>query len=283
MIRYTTLAIACALAPLALARSAAAHGPQIQVTNDAGKIVTRRLINDGPYGTALTAPTSVYVMPIAQYLGVWYSHPNGEIDPILHVPEFPSGPGLAYGYGYDAGLKPAPFPLGSQFVLGFADGLKAWNGSAFGDAGATEFEAFRGSGVNLVTARTSDSGPPVSIRFPSVISPSTGVSFAAEGAEAHTSVSFRFLGDGISTTSPLPDGIYLARFTLGSTAASLQASEPYYFVLTKRAPISGITAAVASLGVASGAVQFIPEPVTYTLVFPAVLTGFRALRRRRSS
>jgi hypothetical protein len=116
-----------------------------------------------------------------------------------------------------------------------------------------------------------------------VISPSAGVSFAAEGAETHTSVSYRFLGDGVSTTSALPDGIYLARFTLGSTDASLQTSEPLYFVLTKRVPISGVTAAVTSLGVSSGAVQFIPEPLAFMLVFPAVLTGLYTLRRRRPS
>ena len=75
-----------------------AHGPQIQITNDNNKIATRQLHLDGPYSDALTAPKSVYVMPVFEFSGVWYSRPNNEIDPILLQPAFPSGPGLAYGY-----------------------------------------------------------------------------------------------------------------------------------------------------------------------------------------
>jgi hypothetical protein len=280
MIRFTHVAIAVSFVATGWRELACAHGPQIQVTADAGKIVTRRLVNDGPYSATLTPPTSVYVMPVAQYQGVWYSHPNAEIDPILHIPAFPSGPGLAYGYGYDA-ANPAPFPLGSQFNLAFTVGLKAWNGSAFADAGSAELEAFRGSGVNLVVARTSDSGPPASIKFPSVISPSMGISFAADGAETHTSVSFRFLGDGVSTNSTLPDGVYLAGLQLGSTSASLQASDPFYFVLTKNAGGSNVAAAVATLGINSSAVQFAPEPNTLVSASPVVVIALAVARRRR--
>src|SRR4051794_39084843 len=75
-----------------------AHGPQIQITNDGGKIKTRQLIADGPYSNSLTAVKSVYVMPLLDFSGVWYSRPNSAIDPILGVPAFPSGPGFAYGY-----------------------------------------------------------------------------------------------------------------------------------------------------------------------------------------
>ena len=60
--RLLTVAITLALSLMAGERLARAHGPQIQVTSDAGKIVTRRLINDRPYGTALTPATSVYVI-----------------------------------------------------------------------------------------------------------------------------------------------------------------------------------------------------------------------------
>ena len=44
--------------PLAAA-SAFAHGPQIQVTDDGGKIVTRQLIADAPYGAADVAKERV--------------------------------------------------------------------------------------------------------------------------------------------------------------------------------------------------------------------------------
>ena len=49
--------------------TASAHGPQIQIAVDSAsgnKIVTRQLLLDEPYSSAvgLTAPTSVYVMPV---------------------------------------------------------------------------------------------------------------------------------------------------------------------------------------------------------------------------
>lgn len=259
---------------------AMAHGPQIQVTLDGGKIVTRELVNDGPYSTLLTAPKSAYVMPLFQYLGVWQSHPNNSMLP-GDIPEFPSGPGLAYGFGYDAATKPAPFPVGSQFALGFTDGLKRWNGTAFVDAGATQLEAFRGSGANLVIARTTDVAPFANIKFPSVISPATGITFAAEGAEVHTSVSFRLLGDGASTTSALPDGVYLAGLQLASTDASVTASDPFYFVLSKNVPAAGIAAAAQSLGIPAGRVQMlIPEPISATAAALGA-GGFWLCARRR--
>jgi hypothetical protein len=261
------------------AGQALAHGPQIQATLDGGKVVTRRLLGDGPYSTSLTAPTSVYVMGLNQYLGVWLSHPNDELLP-GDIPEFPSGPGFAYGYGFDAGTNPAPFSVGSQLVLGFTAGLKAWNGAAFVDAGATELEAFRGSGVNLVVARTSDAGPHANIKFPSVISPATGITFAGDGNEVHTSVSYRMLGDGSSTASALADGIYLASLQLGSTDASLATSEPFYFVLTKNAASAEVQAATAALGVDPGRVQFVPEPTTLALDACGFAVAARFARRQ---
>src|SRR3954471_1656796 len=74
--------------PLA-AVTALAHGPQLQVTNDNGRIVTRQLIADAPYSNSLTAMKSVYVMPLAEFNGVWYSRPNSSIDPVLGVSAFP--------------------------------------------------------------------------------------------------------------------------------------------------------------------------------------------------
>ena len=95
----------CSLIAAAVALTtqfASAHGPQIQITGESGQIATRRLLPDGPYSTTLTAETSVYVMPLREHLGVWYSRPNGAIHPVLQTPEFFSGPGIAYGYGYDS-------------------------------------------------------------------------------------------------------------------------------------------------------------------------------------
>jgi hypothetical protein len=269
----------CLLAAMAAGRGAA-HGPQIQVTLHGGKIVTRELLLDGDYSTSLTIPKSAYVMPLGVTASVWYSRPNGALLP-GGLPAFTSGPGLAYGYGYDAATNPQPFPVGSQFELSFTAGLKRWNDIAFVDAGATQLEAFRGSGVNLVVARTGDAGPFASIQFPSTISPSTGISFSADEEETHTSVSYRMLGDGTSTTSALANGIYLASFQLGNTAPAIQSSEPYYFVLLKNAQAADVVAAVQSLGVAPAQVQylFVPEPTSALLACCGAL-AMMGIRRR---
>src|SRR3954463_10614492 len=155
----------CALAVfVALATAVAhAHGPQIQVTDDNGKIVTRQLILDAPYSNALTGIKTVYVMPLAEFNGAYYTRPNDAMDPILGVSAFPSGPGFAYGYDLADG-GPQQFAAGSVFSLGFTAGLKRWNGSAFVDAGAMELKAFRGSDPDISTpaanfAVTSDAGP----------------------------------------------------------------------------------------------------------------------------
>jgi hypothetical protein len=258
-----------------------AHGPQIQTTLEGGKVVTRRLLGDGPYSTSLMAPTLAYVMPLAENAGIWYSRPNGSLLP-GGIPEFNSGPGLAYGYGYDAATNPAPFPLGAQFILGFAAGLKSWNGAAFVDAGATQLEAFRGSGVNLVVARSSDAGPHADIKFPSVMSPGAGISFAGDGDEVHTSVSYRMLGDGSSTTSALADGIYLATLQLGLFAEGVTTSDPFYFVLTKNAANNQILAAVSSLGLGRGQIQYAPEPTAAGLLAIG-LAGIAGVRRRNGA
>jgi hypothetical protein len=256
-------ALACVLAvsmPLAAA-SAFAHGPQIQVTNDSGKIVTRRLIADAPYSNSLTTVTSVYVMPLLEFNGVWYSRPNSTIDPILGVPEFPSGPGFAYGYDLaDGGAQ--LFETGSVLSLSFMGGLKQWNGTTYADAGATQLKAFRGSNVNISSpaenfATTSDSGS-----FDSLDLPIVAANYGSEGAEVHTSLRYALLGDGSDPLSVVPDGIYLVGMRLTSTQAGLAASDPYYFLLHKNAAPDSVLNAVNALGVSASGVQFadVPEP-----------------------
>jgi hypothetical protein len=133
------------IAAMASASSACAHGPQIQITGDSGKIVTRALMLDGPYSDELTGEKSVYVMPVRDFLGAWYVRPNGTIDPVLHIPEFFSGPGIAFGYGYDANNPSgADFVVGSQISLAFTAPLRRWDGAAFADPGLPQVEAFRG-------------------------------------------------------------------------------------------------------------------------------------------
>lgn len=242
-----------AVCALLAAVPAFAHGPQIQTTLAAGKIVTRKIVDDESYATELTAPTSAYVMPLGQFAGIWRAQPDNSLV---------GWPGFAYGYGYEASTNPAPFPLGSKFILGFTAGLKLWDGTVFIDAGATEAEAYRGSSATpSAIARTSDAGPFQGLMFPS----GSGISFASEKAGTHNTVNYQMLGDGTSTTSPLNDGIYLLSLQLSSTDATVGASDPFYFVLDKNSAPGASAAAVETLGFAPEAVQVVPEPAAHML------------------
>ncbi len=266
----------CACAIVFAAGSVYAHGPQIQTTNDSGKIITRAIVPDGLYDTALSAPTSVYVMPLAQYLGVWRAQPDDSSTG--GVPDFVGWPGFAYGYGYDATTNPAPFPLGSKFTLGFTAGLKAWDGAAFVDAGMTEAEIYRGPSASpSALAKTTDTGPFANVQFPG----GAGIAFATEQGDTHNTVNYRMVGDGSSITSPLSNGIYLLSLQLSSTSTSVQASDPFYFVLSKNEPTAEVLAAVDSLGFDSSRVQnLIPEPTTASLATCAAIGLLLAARQR---
>ena len=269
------------VAVLVAVGTAAAHGPQIQVTNDKpGSITTRRLLLDGPYSDSLTLVTRVYVMPLVENLGAWYSRPNPALLPD-QTPEFFSGPGLAYGYGYDPFAATTPFPVGVKFQLSFVAGLKRWDGTAFMDAGAAEMESFTGGNPSAPTgmARTSDSGPFATLAFPTA-----GISYATDGAETHSTVRFRLLGDGASPTSAAADGVYLLSLQLGLSGATPAASTPFYFVLEKNARAQ-VQAAAASLGFNASLVQslLVPEPTAGTLAVAAMGVLIGSSRRRREA
>jgi len=258
--------------------TAAAHGPQIQITNDSNKITTRALVPDGPYSTSLTSPKSVYVMPALTFNNVWYSRPNGAIDTILLQPSFPSGSGFAYGYDLADG-GPQAFDVGSFISLSFTAGLKRWDGAAFVDAGATELKAFRGSDPTITTplanfAVTSDLGP-----FDSLSLAAVAAGYGSDGAEVHSSLRFALLGDGTSPTSASADGVYLVGLQVSSSQAGTTPSDPYFFVLNKNAEWSTVSAAVGSLGIAASLQQWVvPEPGTCGLL----LVGVVALCGRRT-
>jgi hypothetical protein len=272
--------LALSLAAALISMPALGHGPQIQITNDSNKIVTRELHLDGPYSTALSPPKSVYVMPVLETGGVWYSQPN--TTPSATIPgafEFSSGPGLAYGYDLADG-GPQAFAAGSVLSIGFVDGLKHWNGSSFVDAGATQAKAFRGSNVNITTppenfAITSDSGP-----FDNLNMAVVTAGYGPDGAEVHGTVRFALLGDGSSPTSSSPNGVYLLSLQLTGTQAGLSASDPYYMLLHKNASAAEVSAAVSSLGIAPQLVQFVPEPMTVALI--AIGTAWLLLQRQKS-
>jgi hypothetical protein len=131
---------------------------------------------------------------------------------------------------------------------------------------------------NPLTATTTDSGQFDTITYPLTVA----------NDEAHTGMGFRFLGDGVSNTSTLADGVYL--LSLKVSTAGLADSDPFYFVLPKG--VSPEEAGQATLtfaaqqGIARDAVQTmaaIPEPASLTLAAAAISGCVAARRRQRSN
>ena len=193
-----TYAFVLAMFAALAAATAFAHGPQIQITNDGGKIVTRQLIADGPYSNSLTPPKSVYVMPLLpiQQCVVFAAEQRDRSD---------SGrAGVSVGAGFCVWIRLADGgPAVRNRQRSFA-GVYRWF-EAMERIGvcrcrATQLKAFRGSNANIASppenfATTSDSGP-----FDSLDLPTVAANYGAEGAEVHTSLRFALLGDG---TDPL--------------------------------------------------------------------------------
>lgn len=240
------------------------HGPQIQLTAEAGKIVTRQVMVDDY--VPVTAATSIYVLPVAQIPNGWVTQPPGTSG---------SGPGIAPGVGFvDAASH--PFKTG-DYTTSIADGLKRWDGANFVDAGTVQLQLYKTINNVLTTAATTDSGPFASITYPLTI----------DGDETHSGMSFRFLGDGVSAASPLADGVYL--LSLKMSATGLTESDPFYFVLPKGVTPAEAGAATRAFaqqqGVPAGAIQAmtaIPEPTTLSMTALALSVACAARRRVRT-
>jgi hypothetical protein len=241
-----------------------AHGPQIQLTAENGKIVTRQVMIDDY--TPITPTTSIYVLPVANVSNQWLVQPPGTAG---------AGPGIAVGVGFvDAASH--PFKSGA-YTTSLIDGLKKWNGVSFVDAGDAQLQLYKTVSGNPLTATTTDAGPFESITY----------NLNVTSEEAHTGMGFRFLGDGVSSTSALADGVYL--LSLKASNMTLEESAPFYFMLphgVTPAEAGAATLAFAQQqGIGAGAIQAmtaIPEPASMALITTAI-GGCLAVRRRRGS
>jgi hypothetical protein len=226
-----------------------AHGPQMQITIDGGKIVTREVFADEPY-TPFAPEQWLYHFNMAQRaLGDandgWYAQPSA-------ATAF-TGPGIATELG--------GFATGSVISLRFTDGLKIWNGSAFVDPGAEQIEAFRGL-PKVAGAISSDGGPFNSFAFTAI----------ANSEHEHKTARFRLLGDGAGSNTPSDDGMYLIAMQLATDQPGVDASHPFYFLLNKNASPEHQTQALAA------ATALVPEPSGALLLFVA---GAIVISRRK--
>jgi hypothetical protein len=249
--------------------TASAHGPQIQITVDtanSNKIITRQLILDEPYSSALglTAPASVYVMPVLPV--TFGGQPVARVKP-SNTQTF--GPGFTYGYDQTLGGDRL-FTANLNLHLA---GLQIWDGSAFVATGSNKEQVGllqSSSNVNPDSTKTTASGGDLAI-------PIT----ATYTADAHSQVRFTLLGDGLDQYSASRDGVYLLTLQLNGTQTTpspiLTPSAPFYYILEKNVAFNDLTSVVntfiASQGISSGLVQYmanVPEPGALSLVTMSV-------------
>ena len=252
------LAAACA----AMASQALAHGPQMQITVDGGKLTTRHVLTN--VYTPLTDEKRVYAMPVSlvedfDFGPSWRARPESN-------PAYPFGPGAAFGLG-------ATLPTSSTLTLSFLSELQLWDGSSFVSAGATELAALRtgNPGPNSLTGNAAFSGGP---DFTAEVN--IGATYSES---SHGSVTYVFLGDGVSPTAPVADGVYLATMGWSSSDPLIAPSDPFYLVLNKGSATE-LMSAISSLGFAPAAVQYlaIPEPSAFVLAILGLMTASRRTR-----
>lgn len=285
------------LVPIAMlcfgAALAHGHGVQIQATFNTAtqRIETREVVHTTSRPGSITDLKRVYVMPLLDQAGGagdgWYTRPDDERNS-FGIPLYPTGPGVCFqydavdqlpgsGWSY-SGSSTLPNLQGTNFAFQIRDGLKEWNGSSFVDPGLEQLQAFRGDGTSVptITAATSDSGPFGALAMSTI---------SSRSSNAHSSVGYRLLGDGANHALTGPgagdDSVYLASFSLASTALGVNPSDTFYFVMYKNADLADALAAVDHLGFDSPYVQVLPEPSALALLLIGVSFAGGALRRDR--
>jgi hypothetical protein len=239
-------------------------------------ITSRQLLLNEPYSTAVgkTAPAVVYVMPVSPvtFLGQPVSRVKPSATEVF-------GPGFTYGYDQTLGGD-RPFKANLNLHL---NGLQIWDGTDFIPTGPNKEQLgllASSSNVNPDTVKTTTSGGDLAI-------PIT----AAYTVDAHSSVRYTLLGDGLDQNAASRDGIYLVTLQLSGTQTSpspiLTPSAPFYYVLNKGMPFDNVVAVVnsftASQGISPSLIQYmanVPEPGTLALAATSVI-GTCMLRRTR--
>lgn len=271
--------VVCACAALSVS-IASAHGPQIQVTVDSGKITTRQILPGNTYSTTngLTATASIYVMPVNSLL--FNGSPVSRVQP-LSTQVF--GPGFTYGY--DQFANPRGTRLFSANLELHLEGLQIWNGASFVDTGVgmEQLGLIQSSGnVNPDTLKTIMGGD-VHLAIPVT---------ATYGADEHSSVRYQLLGDGLSPNVASRDGIYLVTMEFsGLQAPSLTPSDTFYYILGKNVSyneLSNVASSfAASQSIGSNLIQYapslVPEPGTMVALVMATfgMLSFPGCSRRK--
>jgi hypothetical protein len=257
------------------AMRADAHGPQIQITVDTAnnnRLVTRQLLQNEPYSSAvgLTTPVSLYVLPVlpVSFVG----------QPVSRVKTSSTetfGPGFTYGYDQTLG--------GSRLITSnlnlHVGSLEIWNGSSFAPTGSGKEQLGllqSSSNVNADSVKTTSAGGDLPISISTTYT-----------ADAHSSVRYQLLGDGVDPYVASRDGVYLATLQVSGTQTSpnLSPSEPFYFLLSKNVGVDTVAAVAASFaasrGINSANVQFagVPEPNTLAITAGGLMLGAVARRR----
>ena len=247
--QLSSTAAALVFAPLA----ALAHGPQVQIGINNGKLVTTALFADEPY-QGFAPARRLYEIPLthrtlADANDGWYAQPNATY-PI-------TGPGIA--------LLDGQFAAGSKLTVNFVSGLKRWDGTAFVDPGDEQL-AVSTTAAFTTSVLTKDAGP------------FNGIMTAAVTAAAgeHKTLRWRLLGDGVSPGATSDDGVYLVGLQLATDQPGVAASDPYYFLLRKDASAGDRAAALGA------ATALVPEPTGAAATTAVAAAAGLACRRRHA-
>jgi hypothetical protein len=190
------------------------------------------------------------------------------------------GPGFTYGYDQTLGGN-RMFTANLNLHL---NGLQIWDGTNFIPTGPNKEQLgllASSSNVNPDAVKTTAGGDlaiPISATYT---------------ADAHSSVRYTLLGDGLDQYAASRDGIYLVTLQLSGTQTApspiLTPSAPFYYILAKNVALNDLTPVVntfiASQGISSSMVQYmanVPEPGTLVLGVMSVLgTSVLARAKRR--